>query len=235
MTKSYSPRTSKFAGGSVAPKDHDKANAKAKAIANPNDGSAAFSAACRKLSTRMRTEKEIADYLKSLDFAEEVIAEALTELRDYGYINDKKYAFEYFKYARRKGWAMQRIRHELANKGIGADIIEEVKYEIEQARDENAAVQVTAADAGEFDAKGGFGGFGGFTEELPELDDATVARSVAQKMAKNQLADGKELDEKFMARLARRLAGLGYTSSVIYGVSKEIREYEREQDTDTEG
>ncbi len=128
---------------------------------------------------------------------------------------------------------MQRIRHELANKGIDADIIEEVKDEIEQARDEYAAVQVAAAgDAGEFDANGEFGGL---TEELPELDDATVARSVAQKMAKNQLADGKELDEKFMARLARRLAGLGYTSSVIYGVSKEIREYEREQDTDTEG
>ena len=185
----------------------------------------AFSAACRKLSTRMRTEKEIADYLKDLDFTEEAIAEALTELIDCGYINDKKYAFEYFKYARRKGWAMQRIRHELAVKGIGAGTIEEVKDGIEQAMDEAAGAQTAAIDgAGEFGASGFLGDF---AEELPELDDTPVAREVAQKMARNQLADGKELDEKFMARLARRLAGLGYSSSVIYGVSKELRELDR--------
>ena len=196
MTKSYSPR-------------------------NPS----AFSAACRKLSTRMRTKKEIADYLKELEFTEEAIAEALTELTDCGYINDKKYAFEYFKYARRKGWAMQRIRHELAVKGIGAGTIEEVKDEIEQAMDEAAGAQTAAIDgAGEF---GTSGFLGDFTEELPELDDTPVAREVAQKMARNQLADGKNLDEKFMARLARRLAGLGYSSFVIYGVSKELRELDR--------
>ena len=198
MTKSYSPR-------------------------NPS----AFSAACRKLSTRMRTEKEIADYLKELDFTEEAISEALTELADCGYINDKKYAFEYFKYARRKGWAMQRIRHELAVKGIGAGVIEEVKDEIEQAVDEAVAAQAAVADGA--DELGASGCLGEFAEELPELDDTPVAREVARKMARNQLADGKDVDEKFMARLARRLAGLGYSSSVIYGVSKEIREYERER------
>ena len=226
MTKSYSPKARKPADGNTGISTQAKEDANNKA----GDSSAAYSAACRKLSTRMRTEKEIADYLKELDFTEEAIAEALTELRDYGYINDKKYAFEYFKYARRKGWAMQRIRHELATKGIGAGVIEEVKDEIEQALTENARTQAAVADGA--DELGASGCLGEFAEELPELDDMPVAREVAQKMARNQLADGKELDEKFMARLARRLAGLGYSSSVIYGVSKEIREYERDRDAE---
>ena len=221
MTKSYSPRARKPAGGNTGGSAQVKEAANNKA----DDSSAAFSEACRKLSTRMRTEKEIADYLKDLEFTEEAIAEALAELSDYGYINDKKYAFEYFKYARRKGWAMQRIRHELAVKGIGSDVIEEVKDEIEEALNEAARTQAAVADGA--DELGASGCFGDFEEELPELDDTPVAREVAQKMARNQLADGKELDEKFMARLARRLAGLGYSSSVIYGVSKELRELDR--------
>ena len=230
MTKSYSPRARKSAGSNASGDVNCNAEGNAATNSKAGDSSAAFSAACRKLSTRMRTEKEIEGYLKELEFTEEAISEALTELRDCGYINDKKYAFEYFKYARRKGWAMQRIRHELATKGIGAGVIEEVKDEIEEAMDENARTQAGATEnAGEFGASGFLGEF---AEELPELDDTPVAREVAQKMARNHLADGKELDEKFMARLARRLAGLGYSSSVIYGVSKEIREYERERDAE---
>ena len=34
---------------------------------------------------------------------------------------------------------------------------------------------------------------------------------------------GKPLDEKFLARAARRLAGLGYTTDVIYFVIGKLR------------
>ncbi|MGN1144794.1 MAG: regulatory protein RecX [Anaerovoracaceae bacterium] len=60
-------------------------------------------------------------------------------------------------------------------------------------------------------------------EALPELDEKKRALEVAVKMARQQLSEGKALDEKFLARAARRLAGLGYTTDVIYFVIGKLR------------
>ena len=58
---------------------------------------------------------------------------------------------------------------------------------------------------------------------FPELDEKKRALEVAVKMARQQLSEGKALDEKFLARVARRLAGLGYTTDVIYFVIGKLR------------
>ncbi len=58
---------------------------------------------------------------------------------------------------------------------------------------------------------------------FPELDEKKRALEVAVKMARQQLSEGKALDEKFLARAARRLAGLGYTTDVIYFVIGKLR------------
>lgn len=60
-------------------------------------------------------------------------------------------------------------------------------------------------------------------EAFPELDEKKRALEVAVKMARQQLSEGKALDEKFLARAARRLAGLGYTTDVIYFVIGKLR------------
>ncbi|MGN1412681.1 MAG: regulatory protein RecX [Anaerovoracaceae bacterium] len=60
-------------------------------------------------------------------------------------------------------------------------------------------------------------------EAFPELDEKKRALEVAVKMARQQLSEGKGLDEKFLARAARRLAGLGYTTDVIYFVIGKLR------------
>ena len=60
-------------------------------------------------------------------------------------------------------------------------------------------------------------------EAFTELDEKKRALEVAVKMARQQLSEGKALDEKFLARAARRLAGLGYTTDVIYFVIGKLR------------
>ena len=60
-------------------------------------------------------------------------------------------------------------------------------------------------------------------EAFPDLDEKKRALEVAVKMTRQQLSEGKELDEKFLARAARRLAGLGYTTDVIYFVIGKLR------------
>ena len=58
-------------------------------------------------------------------------------------------------------------------------------------------------------------------------DDWTVAGQVAVKMAKAQIASGRALDEKFLAKVGRRLAGLGYESGMVYEVLGRLRRVEK--------
>lgn len=167
-----------------------------------SDSMKAFDAACRKLSVRMYTEKEIAVYLKKLSFDEAVIREATAELKKYGYINDERYAEEYFRYAKGKNKADARIVRELAEKGIPQEISRNL---IEDIRAE-------AADS--------------------ISDDREIAEEVAEKMLRVQLEDCKPIDEKFLARVGRRLAGLGYDSGTIYGVMGKLRRDERKRQSE---
>ena len=63
--------------------------------------------------------------------------------------------------------------------------------------------------------------------EIAEDRDAALA--VARKMLRGQWEDGKAADDKFLARVGRRLAGLGYDSSVIYDIFGKLRQDERDR------
>lgn len=153
----------------------------------------AYEAACEKLSCRMRTEKEIRDYLKSAGYDRDETDEAIDELKEYGYIDDAKYCAEYYRYAKRKSKADARILQELAQKGIppalAQSAIEDAKESIE--------------------------------EEFP--DDRAIATALASKMAAALASEGKPADEKFFARVARRLSAKGFAPAIIYGVISELR------------
>ena len=153
----------------------------------------AYEAACGKLAGRMRTEKEIWDYLKSAGYDREEIRAAIDELKAYGYIDDAKYCEEYFKYGKRKSKADARILRELAQKGIPSEFAQGV---IEAARN---------------DWEGKF------------YDDRKLAERLALKMAQAQLGEGKAADEKFYAKVARRLSAQGFSADVIYGVLSDLR------------
>ena len=162
----------------------------------------AFEAGCRKLSARMRTEQEIRDILKRAAYDDEEIEAAIAELVGYGYLNDERYCGEYFLYAKARGKADARIVRELAQKGISAETARNVIEDLraEEADDEGRAV-----------------------------DDHATALAVARKMLRNQWDDGKTVDDRFLARVGRRLAGLGYDGSVIYDILGRLRQDERDR------
>lgn len=153
----------------------------------------AYEAACGKLSCRMRTEKEIRDFLAGAGYETDEIAEAVEELKGFGYIDDAKFCEEYFKYGKRKSKADARIIRELSLKGISPEFAQNV---IAAARN---------------------------NPETEFEDDGKMAERLALKMAQAQLGEGKNADEKFYARVARRLSAQGFSAGIIYGVLSELR------------
>ena len=163
----------------------------------------------RKLSARMRTEQEIRQLLRKAEYSVDETEAAIAELKSYGYLHDERYCREYFLYAKARGKADARIVRELAQKGISAEtarnVIEDLRAE--EAEDEGRTVD----DGGEI------------------AEDRDAALAVARKMLRGQWEDGKAADDKFLARVGRRLAGLGYDSSVIYDIFGKLRQDERDR------
>ena len=156
----------------------------------------------RKLSARMRTEQEIRQFLRQAEYSVDETEAAIAELAGYGYLNDERYCGEYFRYAKTKGKADRRIVQELTVKGISAELARNI---IEDLR--AAEIQ----DGGEM------------------AEDRDAALAVARKMLRGQWEDGKAADDKFLARVGRRLAGLGYDSSVIYDIFGKLKQDERDR------
>lgn len=86
----------------------------------------AFNTALQFLSFRMRSEKEIRDYLKKKEMDDPVIQDVLLKLAEYNYINDREFAFAYVRTQSQttlKGPDV--IEQELREKGISRDLIKE--------------------------------------------------------------------------------------------------------------
>lgn len=154
-------------------------------------------AALRKLSFRARTEKEIRDFLAEKEFAGEEIEDTVAFLKEYDYLNDERYCRQYYIYGRSKGKALFRIIRELEQKGIPS------------------SVSKNAIDDMENDAE--------YESQL--VDDREAALKVGLKMAQAQKSDNKPVDEKFLARVGRRLMSLGYSSGTCYFVIGKIKDY----------
>ena len=95
-----------------------------------------------------------------------------------------------------------RIVRELAQKGISAETARNVIEDLRAAE---------MQDGGEI------------------AEDRDAALAVARKMLRGQWEDGKTVDDRFLARVGRRLAGLGYDSSVIYDIFGKLRQDERDR------
>ena len=161
--------------------------------------------ALKKLSTRERTEKEILDFLCGEGCTSVESKEIVAEFKEWGYLDDERYCRRYFEYGRSKGKAAARIIRELVQKGISADKARDVLLDMNEESD-----------------------------SVKWEDDKCAALSVGMKMAGNQAVSGKPLDEKFLARVGRRLAGLGYDSGTCYYVIGKIRDYGKEREREDE-
>ena len=80
--------------------------------------------ALRLLTYRARSGKEVHEYLERKGFEEAVIKKTIDSLREYNYLDDKKFTEEYINYRKNRGFGFIRIRYELLMKGIDKKIID---------------------------------------------------------------------------------------------------------------
>lgn len=91
----------------------------------------AFNKASELLSRRDHSEKELLTKLRQKGFGEGA-QEAIEKLRDYGYVNDERFAVSYASELRRlKHFGKRRIEQELFKKGIDREIIFDVLESLE--------------------------------------------------------------------------------------------------------
>ncbi len=79
------------------------------------------------LKYRWRTEKEIRDKLIKKEYDEHTVEETILYLKKYDFLNDKRFAETYTREkVENKKLGSYRIKHELYNKGVSQEIIDEV-------------------------------------------------------------------------------------------------------------
>ena len=86
----------------------------------------AWEHALRLLTVRDRSEQEIRSRLTARGTSGSVIDATLRRLRQLRYIDDRRFAHVAAESALRRGHGSQRVRAELAAKGVGESLIEEV-------------------------------------------------------------------------------------------------------------
>jgi regulatory protein len=160
----------------------------------------AFDKAVSYLSLQPRTVKEIREYLKKKEYSISEIDDAIEKLREYRYLDDVVYGVSFIRQAAGKGWGKNKIDRSLMEKGVSCTDVETAWTQLE----ENSQ----AEDANLFNEK-------------------KRALEIAVKITRQHLADGKELDEKFFARVGRRLAGQGYSADTVYFVLNKLRGLKR--------
>ena len=105
-------------------------------IQRESEGATAFDKALRYVSYRSRTKSEVRSYLKEKGYLSEVIAEVVSKLTEYRYVDDSRFCAEYVSaYARRLG--KRNIEMELKKLGAEPEAIESALESIE-AQDEAA-------------------------------------------------------------------------------------------------
>ena len=162
----------------------------------------AFDKAAGYLAVLPRTEKEIHEYLKKKEYSQSEIDDAIEKLREYRYLDDTSYAVSFIRQAADRGWGRNKIDRSLMEKGVSRN-------------DTEAAWDQLAEDAE------------GQTGAANLLDEKKRALEIGVKMTKQHLTEGKELDEKFLARVGRRLAGQGYSADTVYFVVNKLRGLKR--------
>ncbi len=168
------------------------------------------SLALKYVAMQIKTEGQVADYLKRKGYSCDDIDIAIDFLREYRYVDDKQYCINFFREGALKGKGRRRIEQELSQKKIDKYIIRETLDEL---------LCDTNPD------------YDDLMEEI--LTEKDRALEVGRKMLRIHLDSGKEVDKSFMAKVGRRLMTYGYGSDVLYSVigilMKESEEY-REDD-----
>lgn len=163
-------------------------------------------AALSKLNYRMRSKAELVSSLRELGYEEDEISDTIAELETFGYVNDRRFSEEFIRSSSRKNWSSSRMMRSLREKGISSELAKE-------------AIDSFFEDS-ESETSGSY--------------DRKKALETGLKMAEEQIRKGKEVDEKFMGRVGRRLVTLGYDSSTCYYVIGVLRKKTKQQEEEEE-
>ena len=110
--------------------------------------------ALRLLEFRSHSEKELTDKLKRAGAKEFDIEEILEFCRNYGFVDDKKYAATKARDLKNlKKYGSKRIKAELYSKGISAEDIEEALLELDDNEEEVLLPLVRKKLGGDFEKK----------------------------------------------------------------------------------
>jgi len=93
----------------------------------------AKSVAVKLLSRREHSAFEIRDKLLKRDFEEEEIAQAISELKQGGWLSDERYTEAYIRMRQQKGFGPIRIAMELSERGVDERIIEAYLHSAEDS------------------------------------------------------------------------------------------------------
>lgn len=116
-----------------------------KKIKEENDQKVSFDMAVSYLEKYVVSEKGLKDYLKKKSFDGKVIEKTIEKLKDYGFIDDEKFAKNYFEsLSANKG--KRAIANKLKEKGISSEIIDSLLENV----DEEAQIEMATSLAKKF-------------------------------------------------------------------------------------
>ncbi len=154
--------------------------------------------AVKYLSVKPRSKAQVRKYLQNKEVESVEIEEAITQLEEYNYLDDKKFASMYFELGFEKGHGTGRIRRELAEKGIERKTIDEAYNDLETIPNQlELAMEVG----------------GKMIDSI--IGSGDNAKKILQEMSYNDR-------EKLKAKIARRLATRGYSSEITFKVAKKV-------------
>ncbi len=168
------------------------------------------------------SRSELQRKLKKKGFASDGIDRVLHSLTESGLLDDGRYAENYVRSAMEKGKGPGWIRNKLTEKGISSSLISLAFEELDAGGQElelclNKALSLLALrEEYETDGDGHllFTGSGD-----PEAVPDPFSRRIPENADRREI---RALREKEKARLARRLAGAGFSQSAVYAVIREF-------------
>jgi SOS response regulatory protein OraA/RecX len=175
-------------------------------------------AALRLLDYSDRTEKELRGRLLKKKYIEKDIDEVIEFLKEYGFVDDERYAKLYIAGGMRNGKGSVRLKNKLIEKGIPGEIIKQhIAEDIDPDTELHNCIRQALKILGLQD----------MFEPDPENNICRTDSSDYHYGLQGSFstdADGAlpEISEKDFARLARRLATAGYPAKYIYASIRKI-------------
>ena len=158
------------------------------------------------LANRMRTVAEMRKHLMDKDFSEAEIEETVNDLIGLRYLDDYAFALRYYEYNTAKHRGSWRAMRELEEKGVDKQT---VKFALEDYLYEN------------------------------KVDEYSMALEIARKevfVADDKFGEegnpdllAKPVDDKLVAKVARKLESRGFKKDDIYRVLDEMRRWDASQ------